>query len=232
MLNFKVPYLKKLLFLGIALLIIGSLMISVFSLFIQTETVVAPAVDITTTGSYYSDKFRAENGYWLDLDISSNVSSTIRVMGQTVGEVFKVDGTTYKYTVRISKGDVYQVQVENKANWFDWSHTRMVYVNNHISGNFYLKRTSTYFFQIMALGVVLLAVGFLMIPSMIYVEHRAGQRAKSLYECPRCKKEVSIGLEVCPYCKLDLTKYWITCKYCNKFYDSHLGKCPKCGAEI
>lgn len=216
------------------LLIVGSLMIVALLFFIQPETAIATTMDTTTTGSYVSDKFRAEAKYWLEIDISSNASSTIHIIGQTTGEVFKVDGTTYKYTVQIQTGDVYQVQVENKANWYDWwdiFHTSPHYVNNHMYGDFYLKRTPTYFFQVMPLGVALLTVGLLMIPSVIYVEYRARQKAKSLYECPRCKREVSIGLEVCPYCKLDLTKYWVRCKYCNKFYDSHLEKCPKCGAE-
>jgi len=104
--------------------------------------------------------------------------------------VFKVDGTTYEYTVHIPNGDVYQVQVENKAghwDWFSW-----ISEDNHISGNFCLKRTPSYFLQIMLLGGILLAVGSLMIPSSIYVEYRARQRAKSIYECPRCKRAVRL----------------------------------------
>jgi len=218
--SFKVPYAKELLFLGIALLIIGSLVIGIFSFWVQSETVVAVAVDVTTRWRYYSEGFRAESGDWLELDISSSGISKMQVIGQTVGEVFLVnEGTTYKYAVQIYQDDVYEIRIS-------WGGS-----DNHISGDFYLKRTPTYFFQIMASGAVLLTVGILMIPSIIYLEHRARQIAKSLYECPRCKKEVRIGLEVCPYCKLDLTKYWIRCKYCNKFYDSHLEKCPKCGAE-
>jgi len=229
MLNFTVSYAKKLFILGLILLVIGLSIISYLFLFPHTETVSQTSVDMTTTGSYFSDKFRAESGYWLDLDINSSGASTIHVNGQTVGEIFRVDGTTYKYSVSISSGDVYQVQVENKAghySWFTW-----IPDENYITGNFYLKRTSVYFFQLMPIGAILLAVGSLIVPITIYTEYNTRQRAKLLYKCPRCGKEVQIGLETCPYCKLDLTKYWIRCKYCNKFYDSHLEKCPKCGAE-
>jgi RNA polymerase subunit RPABC4/transcription elongation factor Spt4 len=150
-------------------------------------------------------------------------------VGQTVGEIFRVDGTSYMYKVQITLGDVYQVQVENKANYYYWfSYIR---VNNHVSGNFDLKRAPYNFFEILPAGFVLIAIGLLIIPSVAYLEHRARQEAKLLYQCQRCGKTVRIGMEKCPYCKIDLTKYWTTCKYCGKFYDSHLERCPKCGAE-
>jgi len=224
-------YAKKLLVLGIALLIVGSVIVVALTFFFQTEIVTVTSVDMTTTGSYLSDRFRSESGYWLDLSISSNASSTIHVKGQTVGEVFKVDGTTYVYTVPIHQGDVYQIQVENKANYYDWGTFRTVYVNNHISGNFYLKRSPVYLFPLMTLGGIFIAIGIVVIPVSLYVEHNARQRAESIFKCQRCGRNVHIGLETCPFCKLDLTKYWVTCKYCGKFYDSHLEKCPKCGAE-
>lgn len=231
MLNFSFKYARKLLILGVALLIVGLLIISVLLLFTQPETVSEAPVDTTTTGSYFSEKFRAESGYWLDLDISSSGASTIHILGQTVGEIFKVDGTTYRYRVQTSKGDVYQVQVENKAGHTEWFGFVWVPDENHITGIFYLKRTPTYFYQLMAFGAIMLTAGLLTVPAVIYMEYRARQRAKLIYECPRCGKEVQIGSEVCPYCKLDLTKYWVRCKYCNKLYDSHLEKCPRCGAE-
>jgi RNA polymerase subunit RPABC4/transcription elongation factor Spt4 len=230
MFNFTVSYAKKSMTLGLIVLVIGISVISFLLLFPHTDTVIQNSIDVTTTGIYSSDKFRAESGYWLDLDINSSGVSTIHVVGQTVGEIFRVDGTTYKYNVSISSGDVYQVQVENKAGHYEYI---IIWVpdENHIAGSFYLKRTAAYFFQLLPVGAILLAVGSLIIPITVYVEYNARQRAKLLYKCPRCGKEVNIGLEICPYCKLDLTKYWVRCKYCNKFYDSHLEKCPKCGAE-
>jgi len=222
-------YAKKLLILGVALLITGLIIIGVLLLFPQIETVSQTSVDMTTTGSYFSDKFRAESGYWLDLDISSTGPSTVHIVGQTVGEIFKVDGSTYKYSILINRGDVYQVQVENKAGhyefFFFWTPDE-----NHISGNFYLKRTPAYFYQLMSFGAIILVVGLLIVPVVIYMEYRTRQKAKLEYECPRCGKTVSIGLEVCPYCKIDLTKYWVRCKYCKKLYDAHYEKCPRCGA--
>ena len=228
--NFTVSYVKKLLTLGIILLVAGALIISLLLLLTKPETFGETSVDLTTKGSYFSEKFRLESGNRIDLDINSSGSSTIHVIGQTVGEVFKVDGTTYKYSVPISTGDVYQVQVENKAGHYEWI---IIWTpdDNHISGKFDLRREPSYYFQLIPLGLISIAVGLAIIPSMSYVEYKARQRAKLLYPCPRCTKEVQIGLQTCPYCKLDLTKYWVRCKYCNKFYDSHLEKCPKCSAE-
>lgn len=227
--KFVLSHGKKVLIIGLALLVAGASIVSALLLFPRTETVMSESVDTTTVWSYNSQKFRAEEGYWLDLSILSNASSTIHVIGQTTGEIFKVDGTAYVYTVRITAGDVYQVQVENKANYNYWFST--VYVDNHIFGNFHLMRTPTYFFDLLMLGVNLLTAGFLIIPSVAFFEHRTRQRAKLLYQCQRCGKTVQTGIQTCPFCKLDLTKYWVTCKYCGKFYDSHLEKCPKCGAE-
>jgi len=229
--SFTVPYVKKLLTLGIILLVTGALIISLLLLLTKPETFGETSVDLTTKGLYLSEKFRLESGNQIDIDINSSGSSTLHVIGQTVGEVFKVDGTAYKYSVPISTGDVYQLQVENKAGHYEWW---VIWTpdDNHISGKFYLRRQPLYYFQLVLLGLISVAVGLAIIPSMSYVEYRARQRAKLVYKCQRCGREVQIGLETCPYCKLDLTKYWIRCKYCNKFYDSHLEKCPKCGAEI
>ncbi len=228
--KFTLVYFKKVMSIGLVLLVIGSSVISALLLFTTPQVVAGGSVDVTTQGSYFSDKIRSESGDWFEFDIISSGASSIHVIGQTVGEVFNVDGTTYKYSVPIPSGDVYQVQVENKAGHYEWV---IIWVadDNHISGNLYLKRTPAYFFQLLPLGAILLAVGLVMIPSVVYMEYRARRGAKLLYRCPRCGKEVQIGLEACPFCKLDLTKYWVRCKYCNRFYDSHLEKCPKCGAE-
>ena len=227
--KFTLSYAKKILILGAVSLVLGSSTIAILLVSTQPENIMKRTVDLTTAGSYLSDKFRSEKGCWLDLNISSNASSTIHVVGQTVGEIFRVDGTTYQYRVQILAGDVYQVQVENKANY--WHYFSYIQVNNHISGNFDLRRTPNYFFALLPLGWVLVAVGLLTIPIVTYFEYDARQKAKLLYQCQRCGKAVQIGKQTCPFCKLDLTKYWITCKYCGRFYDSHLEKCPKCGAE-
>lgn len=227
--NFALSYVKHLLILGIAALTIGSCMLCWTLFFPPVEIVYQILVDTITTSSYLSEKFSAESGYWLELDISSSEVSTLRVIGQIVGEIFKVDGTVYKYTVSFSETDVYQVQVENKAGrweWFWW-----VPYENHIYGIFYLKRRPTYFFQLIPVGTILLLAGLLVIPIAVCMEYNARQAAKLLYKCPRCGKDVRIDTRTCPYCKLDLTKYWVRCKYCNKLYDSHHEKCPRCGAE-
>jgi RNA polymerase subunit RPABC4/transcription elongation factor Spt4 len=208
---------------------VGLTIIAFLLLFPQTEIVSQTIIDTTITGWYNSEKFRAESGYWLDLDMSSTGASALHVVGQTVGEVFRVEGSTYKYAVPISRGDVYQVQVENKAGHYEflfiWTPDE-----NQIIGNFYLKKKPDNFYQLLSFGVIMLVVGLVMVPTVIYKEYRARQIAKLTYECPRCGKKISIGLEKCPYCKIDLTKYWVRCKYCNKLYDSHYDRCPRCGA--
>lgn len=229
MLKFTLPYVKILLILGATTLIIGSCIICFFILFPPVEVLSQISVDTVTTSSYFSEKFRAESAYWLELDISSSEASTIRVIGQTVGEIFRVDGTVYLYTVHFPEGDVYQVQVENKAGhseWFSW-----IPHENHISGVFYLKRKPVYFSQLISISAVFLLAGLLVVPIAVYMEYNARQAAKLLYKCTRCGKDVRIDTRVCPYCKLDLTKYWVRCKYCNKLYDSHHQRCPRCGAE-
>jgi len=68
------------------------------------------------------------------LDISSTGPSALHIVGQTVGEVFKVEGSVYEYSVKILTSAVYQVQVENKAG-----HYELIYIwtldENHIIGN-------------------------------------------------------------------------------------------------
>jgi len=147
--------------------------------------------------------------------------------------IFHLNGTVYKYTVPISAGDVYQIKVENRAghNEGSWPFSYWVQDSNHYSGNLFLKRTPDYLSQLMKVGAVLVILGSLLIPSVFLAEYKARQRASLLYECPRCQKQVKVGLSTCPYCRIDLTRYWIKCKYCGKLYDSHLGKCSKCGAE-
>ena len=137
---------------------------------------------MTTRGWYNSDKFRAEDGYWLDLAISSSGSSALRIVGQTVGEVFKVEGSVYEDSVRISTSDVYQVQVENKAG-----HYEEIYIwtldENHIIGNFKLRRTPIHYHQLLSVDAIMLAVGLVMILAVIYMGYRARQKAKPEYGC-------------------------------------------------
>jgi hypothetical protein len=45
----------------------------------------------------------------------------LHVDGQIVGEIFGLAGTVYKYQVKVSASDVYQVQVENKAGHYNFS---------------------------------------------------------------------------------------------------------------
>jgi len=227
---FTFPYAKKLLILGGVLFTTGVVMVAFLLSFPQVETAYQATFDMTTKGWYSSDKFRAEGGYWLDLDVSSTGPSILHVVGQTVGEIFKVEGSTYKYSVPIPRGDVYQVQVENKAGHYEllffWTPDE-----NRFSGNFCLKRRTANFYQLVSSSVTMFVITSAIVPSVIYMEYRARQRAKSTYGCPRCDKTVSIGLEKCPYCKIDLTKYWVRCKYCKKLYDSHFEECPRCGAS-
>ncbi len=212
------------------MLIAGIIIIGVLFSFPQVETVYQISVDITTTGWYNSDKFRAESGCWRDIDISSTEASALHIVGQTVGEIFTVEGSTYKYSVSISRGDVYQVQVENKHGHHEWFGFVWVPDENHFSGNFHLKRTPEYYYSFLLSGAIILVIGLVLIPSVSYMEYQARQKAKREYECPRCRKTVSVGLKVCPYCKLDLTKYWVRCKYCKRLYDSHYDRCPRCGS--
>jgi len=106
--------------LEIVLIALGLSVIVILTSFPQVETVTQNSFDLTTKQSYFSDRFRAESGYWLDLDITSTGASAVHVSGQVVGEIFKVEGTIYRYTVSIPQGDVYQIQVENKAGHYEW----------------------------------------------------------------------------------------------------------------
>lgn len=174
---FTFSYAKKFLVLGVILFVTG--LVSIVLLFSppQVETAYQTSVDITTKGWYNSDKFRAEDRYWLDLDISSTGPSALHIVGQTVGEVFKVEGSVYEYSVKILTMAVYQVQVENKAG-----HYELIYIwtldENHIIGNFKLRRTPTHSHQLLSVDAIMLALGLVMIPSVIYMEHRARQKAK------------------------------------------------------
>lgn len=181
---FTFPYAKRLLILGTILFVTGLVSIVLLFSIPQVETVYQTSVDVTTTGWYNSDKFRAEGGYWLDLDISSTGPSALHIVGQTVGEVFKVEGSVYEYSVRISTSDVYQVQVENKAGHYEWLFIWTLDLN-HIIGNFKLRRAPIHYHQLLSVDAIMLAVGLVIVPSVIYMEHRERQKAKLQYECPR-----------------------------------------------
>lgn len=183
---FTFPYAKKFLILGVILFVTG--LVSIVLLFStpQVETAYQTSVDITTKGWYNSDKFRAEDGYWLDLDISSTGLGALHIVGQTVGEVFKVEGSVYEYSVKVLTSDVYQVQVENKAG-----HHELIYIwtldEKHIIGNFKLRRTPTHSHQLLSVDAIVLALGLVMIPSVIYMKHRARQKAKLECEYPHAR---------------------------------------------
>ncbi len=188
--NVHLSVCEKNLILGVILFVTG--LVSIVLLFStpQVETAYQTSVDITTKGWYNSDKFRAEDGYWLDLDISSTGPSALHIVGQTVGEVFKVEGSVYEYSAKILTSDVYQVQVENKAG-----HHELIYIwtldENHIICNFKLRRTPTHSHQLLSVDAIMLALGLVMIPSVIYMEHRARQKAKLECEYPHARQHVT-----------------------------------------
>lgn len=198
------------------------------------ETVNQNSVDVTTKDSYYSDKFRAETGYWFDLDIVSDGPSVVHVSGQIVKEIFKVEGTKYQYEVSISQGDVYQVQVENKKGHSEWFGFVWVPDDNHISGSIYLRRNVP---VVDILGIYLLIPAIILIVtgiSVVIVSTLILQQRKRKAElsrvCPHCCQIVTKDMAICPYCGFDVTKS-VRCKHCDTIYDSSLYKCPNCGAK-
>lgn len=227
---FKVPYVKKLLVFGTILLVTGLVFLGIY-LLNPTEGVMKQEVSATFQRQYYvTDRFRAENGYLLTVNFECG-ESILTVEGQSVKVIYKVQGTTYDYRVTIPSGDVYFIVIENNnytgGSWF----TPRTYMENHVTGEFSLTRTPSYVSQLEIAGAVLLVLGSVILPAALLVEAQTRRKVKTIYQCPRCRKDIRIGLSSCPYCRLDLTKYWVTCKYCGKLYDSHLEKCPKCGAE-
>lgn len=222
---------KTLFIVGVVLVIAASLMMSILFSFPQIETLKQVEVNFLTRYSYYSENFRAENGYWLDLDIHTTDASTLIVRGQQTGDIYQVSGDTFQYRIFIPVGDVYEVIVANNDkghwHWFTWIDP----IEINVTGNFYLRRTPTYCNVLMYSTVGMLLIGALATPLSIYVDYRTKQIAKSSRKCPRCGYTVSIGTKVCPNCGIDLMKYWIKCKYCRKLYNIDLGKCPYCGAR-
>lgn len=226
---FKAPYVKKLLVFGIALLVIGLLLVISLNLFKPVEEVMKQDVDVTIKWKYYiTDRFRVESGSWLNLNLGC-AQSALSVEGQTVGEIYRVEGMTYDYKIPIQSGDVYFITIEDKNVTYGFFSA--VWGECHILGEFSVTRTPSYVSPLETVGAVFLVIGSIILPVGLLVEFRTRWIAKRVFPCPNCRREVRVGFSSCPYCKLDLTKYWIACKYCGKLYDSHLGKCPKCGAD-
>jgi len=220
---------KKLSLLGIVLIALGLSVIVFLTSLSHIETVNQNTFDLSTKQSYYSDRFRAESGYWLDLDIATNGASAVHVSGQVVGEIFKVEGTAYKYSVRIPQGDVYQVQVENKMGHYEWL---IIWTpdENHFSGNFYLKRNAWYVLPSYITAFALVGVGSLVLAFSVMGYQKDKRKAELSRKCPQCGQTVAIDKTLCPYCGFDVTKS-VRCKHCDALYDSSLYKCPHCGAK-
>ncbi len=216
--------------LGVALIILSLCVIALLAYFRPVETINHQSVDLTTQQSYYSDKFRAERGDWFDLDITSEGASVVHVSGQVVGEIFKVEGTTYKYTVSISQGDVYQVQVENKKGHSEWFGFSWVPEDNHITGNLYLKGIAAYVEPMDIAAVILSAIGIVLVASSVMLFMQQRKKTERSRVCPQCRQTVAKDKAVCPYCGFDVTKS-VRCKHCDTIYDSTLYKCPNCGAK-
>jgi len=166
---------NKALILGVALLITGLGIICVLLLFPQVETVSETEIDMTTRNSYFSPSFRAEEGYWLDLDIHSTGNSTLYVRGHTKGEIFQVSGTTFEYKVSITPGDIYRIEVANNDEGH-WSplHVWIDPIEINITGSFCLRRKPLYYHLLMSFGAIMLAVGLLI---SMHMEHKARQEA-------------------------------------------------------
>jgi len=220
---------KKLSVFGIVLIVLGLSLVGLLLCFSPIEMVTQNSFDLTTKQSYFSDRFRAERGYWLDLDVTSDGASAVHVSGQVVGEIFKVEGTAYEYSVWIPQGDVYQVQVENKMGHYEllffWTPDE-----NHFSGNYYLKRDAWYVLPSYITTFALVGVGSLMLTISVLGYRKEKQKAEMSRKCPQCGQTVAIDKKVCPYCGFDVTKS-VRCKHCNALYDSSLYKCPHCGAR-
>ncbi len=174
MFSFSFIHAKKSLILGVALLITGLVIICVLLLFPQVETVSKTEIDMTTRSSYFSLSFRAEGGYWLDLDIHSTGNSTLYVRGHSQGEIFQVSGTTFEYKVSITAGDIYRVEVANddEGHWGGFSWIDPIEIN--ITGNFCLQRKPVDYHLLMSFGAIMLAVGLLI---SMHAEHKARQKA-------------------------------------------------------
>ena len=218
--------------LGMVLLILGSCVFALLPYSPPIETKNHQSVDLTSKNIYYNfDKIRAEKGYWLDLDITSDGASLVRVTGQIAGEIFKVEGTAYKYEITIPQGDVYQVQIENRKghyDWFSWTPD-----DNHIAGNLYLRgvgTVATYVAPLNIVAIVLSVIGILLVAVSIMLFMQQRRKAERSRVCPQCSQTVAKDKAVCPHCGFDVTKS-VRCKHCDAVYDRTLYKCPNCGAR-
>jgi predicted RNA-binding Zn-ribbon protein involved in translation (DUF1610 family) len=220
---------KKLLSSGFLLIVCGVLIIVVLATIHPVNTVSRQSFDLVTKPSFFTQQFRSEDGDSLSLDISTSGSSEVHVRGQVVGEMFKVAGTRYQYTIPITEGDVYQIEIRNMVghyeNIFFW-----VLDDNHFVGSYNVKRVASYVLPLNVVGIALIGLGvlalFISANRMLSEKHKAEMSRK----CPQCGQAVSINKTTCPYCGFDVTKS-VRCKHCNALYDSSLYKCPNCGAK-
>ncbi len=195
---------NKALILAVVLMITGLVIVCVLLLFPQVETVSKTEIDMTTRSSYFSPSFRAEDGYWLDLDIRSTGNSTLYVRGHTRGEIFHALGTTFEYKVSITAENVYRIEVANndEGHWGPLGWIDPIEIN--ITGSFCLQKKPVYYHLVVSLGAIMLAVGLLI---SMYMD-KSRQKASSV--SPTLESSNRIGLRACGAIEIG-----ITCNYTN-----------------
>jgi hypothetical protein len=137
------PSFNKFLFLGLVLILLGSIIVASVAFYKPTETVSPHTFNEYTKNTYFNMyTVWAGEGYWFDLNITTDGPSILRVKGEFLGDFYLDQGTQYKYRVDLPQGDVYQIQVENAKKISNGS--ALVNDEIHIEGDWYLRKPADY----------------------------------------------------------------------------------------
>ena len=134
---------SKLLLIGLVLIMLGSCIAGSLAYFKPDETVAPHSFNLTTKDVYFNSyTVWGGEGYWFNLNITTDGPSILRVKGDVVGDFYTDQGTTYKYSVSLPQGDVYMVQVENCKRSYNGS----AWVTDEINivGDWQLNRSAEY----------------------------------------------------------------------------------------
>ncbi len=128
--------------------------------FNPSETVAPDTFNLKTHDLYFNSyTVWGGEGYWFNINITTDGPSILRIKGEYQGDYFTDQGTAYHYTIKLSQGDDWMVQVENAKGSYNGS--AWVSDEIHIQGDWSLNKPASYVTPLSLIGGSLIVAGAL-----------------------------------------------------------------------
>lgn len=153
---------RILLLSGLVFLLLGTCTIVLLAYYQPTEVKNHQTFNLKTNDLHFNTEsvYLTENS-WLDLNITTDWPSTVRVKGYIQDSVLNLTDTQFNYNLKISQGDYYLVQVENKKGHFEGSN--WIIEEIHISGDCTYRTPAPYTTPLNIIGGLAMIIGSLII---------------------------------------------------------------------